>query len=141
MPLWINIYLIQFFFLSPRSSDFLRSHSGPVRTDGVQHFHHKACFSGVYYSAVKMRSRQKVGIKSHLRGNWWGFKKIFFFFFLQTVLERATTTTNQEFTVGNYEVSPPWVFLFSLVYSVLILFSSNQILGGKVIKAITSDIH
>lgn len=67
-------------------------------------------------------------------------KKIFFFF-LQTVFERATTTTNQEFTVGNYEVSPPWVFLFSLVYSVLILFSSNQILGGKVIKAITSDIH
>lgn len=37
---------------------------GPFGTDDVQCFCRKACFSGVYYSAVKMCSRQKLGILS-----------------------------------------------------------------------------
>lgn len=109
--------------------------------DGVQCFHHKACFSGVYYSAVKMRSRQKVGIKSHLRGNWWGLKKIFFSFYRQSWKGQQQQQKIKNLLLETMRFRPPWVFLFSLVYSVLILFSSNQILGGKVIKAITSNIH
>lgn len=110
---------------------------GPFGTDDVQCFCRKACFSGVYYSAVKMCSRQKLGILSLISEVIGGF----FFFNLFSFYRQCWKgkQKGQEFTVGNRGFCPHG--FFSLVRSVLFLISSNQIFGGKVIKAIIPDIH
>lgn len=79
----------------------LGSHSGPVGTDNVQCFHHKACFSGVYYSAVKMCSRQELGILSLIAEVIGGdFVKNLFSFYRQPWKGKQK---GQEFTAGNCE--------------------------------------
>lgn len=87
------------------------------RTEFVQCLCRKACFSGVYYSAVKMCSRQKLGILSLISevigGDFEKKKnKTALFFFLQAILERETKRSR--IYCWKLWVSPPWAFLFGL---------------------------
>ena len=131
--------LLPFFFLPPtRAALCLGGRPALLEQTAVSVSAVKACFSGVYYSVVKMRSRQKTWhMKAHLRGNWWGFflKKNLFSFYRRSWEGREE---GQEFTVGNCGFLPHG--FSSSVCSVLFLISSNQIFGGPIIEAVIPGI-